>query len=149
MFRLITPALLLLLAACTGVPSLQTGWPAHPEDAAWMEASVDRRLGESLSSIAHLSLLLAMADADPVSIRVAADASTDAAAAFRAIAAARVATAGTEAGRAALFAASAAACHESVARVALQIAAHDSSAADALRLAQLTCLSSQTMRLVG
>jgi hypothetical protein len=145
------PFLMIGLSACASGPGLQTHWPAHPDDSAWIEASLDRRLSESLGTLATLSARLADETSPEDALAVAQDAAA-AAAAMRALANARAATAGTgaEARRALLFATAAAACHEGVTRIAARIGAEDGgiSPAEALRRAQLACLSCQTLRMV-
>lgn len=152
MIRKLLPLLTLALAACAAAPGLQTHWPAHPEDSAWIEASLDRRLAESLGTLATLSARLGEETA-PEDALAAAQEAAFAAAAMRALAHARAATAGTgpEARRALLFVAAAAACHEGVTRIAARIGATDGgiSPEEALRRAQVACLSCQTLRMVG
>ncbi|MFN7176599.1 MAG: hypothetical protein ACK4MX_06880 [Thermaurantiacus sp.] len=152
MNRIILSILCLGLSACAGGPGLLVQWPAHPDDAAWLEASLDRRLGESLGALAALSTQMQTETAADAVMASAQDAIL-AAGAMRALANARAATAaqGADARRALLFAAAAAACHEGVARIAPRIGAEDggASATEALRLAQLACLSGQTLRMVA
>ncbi|MFN3591325.1 MAG: hypothetical protein ACK4TG_03970 [Thermaurantiacus sp.] len=152
MNRIILSILCLALSACAGGPGLRAQWPAHPDDAAWLEASLDRRLGESLGALAALSTQMQTETAADAVMASAQDAIL-AAGAMRALANARAATAaqGADARRALLFAAAAAACHEGVARIAPRIGAEDAgaSATEALRLAQLACLSGQTLRMVA
>lgn len=152
MIRALIPVVIALsLGACTGGASLETRWPPHPEDAAWVEASLDRRLAESLAALGLLSGALDSAASPETARRLAAEAAA-AAAALRAVAQARAAMAGTgpEAQRALLFAAAAAACHEGVVRIGPRIEAADGgpTPAQALRRAQLACLSCQTLRML-
>jgi cytochrome c5 len=152
MKRITLPILCLALSACAGGPGLQTQWPAHPEDAAWIEASLDRRMAESLGALALLSAQIDAAGPGGRPLAAAQDAAL-AAASVRALANARAAIAGSgaEARRALLFATAAAACHEGVARIAPRIGAGDDgpSPAEALRLAQFACISSQTLRSIA
>jgi hypothetical protein len=152
MIRRFAPVLLALgLCACTSGASLETRWPAHPDDAAILEERIDRRLSESLDALGALSLALETS-AHPEEALAAATRATAAAAALRALAQARTAMAGIGADgqRALLFAAAAAACHEGVAKIGPRIGAEDGrlAPATALRRAQVACLACQTLRVL-
>ncbi len=148
------PALLgLLLAGCAGAPALETRWPAHPDDAALIEARIDLRLAESLEALAALGPLLSAEGVPPEAVRAAAETAAAKAAAFRALASARAAATGGGPGAAQtlLLVSAATACHENARRIAGRIGADGPGPAPAALLARarIACLSGQTLRLAA